>query len=100
MDVPNRKMILKNALPNFIATLDHIDTLQSWRNGSYTPLLTEPANVYQAFTIVKLVYTSSRYTSSQRIDIYEDQKAKTPGNTALLTFNTVTALDIPDINDF
>ena len=50
--------------------------------------------------VVKLVYTSSRYTSSQRIDSYNDQAGKTPGNTALLTLNTVTALDIADLNDF
>ena len=43
---------------------------------------------------------SSRYTSSQRTDIYNDQLGKTPGNTALLAFNTVRALDIADINDF
>ena len=91
-------MILKDALVSFVPTLDHVDTLQQWRNGTYVPLENEPINVYQAFNVVKLVYMSSKYDSAQRLAIYNDQAAKTPGDTAVLAKNTVDALDISDIN--
>ena len=50
--------------------------------------------------MVKLVYSSSRYDSAERLNIYNDQFSKTPGGTGILAKNTANALDITDMNDF
>ena len=37
-----------------------------------------PITTSQAWAVVKLVYTSNRYTDNQQDDIYNDQKTKAP----------------------
>ena len=87
-------MILKDALITFASTLNQIDDLNAWRLGTYAPLTNEPINRYQAFNVVKMLYTSARYDSAQRLAAYNTEAGKYPGDTAILTKNTVTALDI------
>lgn len=93
-------MILKDALITFASTLNEIDDLNSWRLGTYLPLELEPINVYQAFSVVKLLYISARYDSVQRLAAYTAEATNYPGSTAILTKNTVDALDIENINNF
>ena len=52
----------------------------------------------QAFTVVKLIYTSSDYTSDRRLEIFEEVKDAfaQSGNIAALTKNTVDGLDNND----
>jgi hypothetical protein len=89
----NRAMILQDLLPVFCSTLNQIDTLELWRQGDFEPLSSYPITSSQAWAVVKLVFTSSSFTSNEKTAILDDQTAKDPGLTAELAYNTVIALD-------
>lgn len=60
--------------------------------GTYPDLATYPITLSQAWAVVKMVYTSSHFTSDQQTAVFDDQNSKTPGLMAQLTLNTVMAL--------
>jgi len=78
-DTANRIIILQDNLPIFCSTLAQIDILEQWREGTYADLANNPITMTEAWAVVKLVYTSTNYTSDQQTAIYDDQNTKTPG---------------------
>ena len=101
-DDQNRIKLLKDYLPVFCTTLANVDLLEEWREDIYPLLDPFPITQSQAWSVVKLVYTSDNYTADQRVNIYDNQNNKTPGLTALMTLNTILALETtdPDIYGF
>ena len=75
-DDQNRIKLLKDYLPVFCTTLANIDLLEEWREDIYPLLDSFPITESQAWSVVKLVYTSDNYTSDQRVNIYDDQNNK------------------------
>ena len=94
-DAANRAKILADLLPSFPVTSAHVQILDQWRQGTYTPLSNIPIKMSQAFNVVKIIYTSSDYTSDARLQIFEATKASfaQSGSLAALTKNTVDTLD-------
>jgi hypothetical protein len=92
-DQANRIKVLQDLLPVFCASLDQIDNLEQWRKGTYPPLQNYTITPSQAWTVVKLVYSSSRYTHDRKLEIYDEQKTKSPGLAAELAKNTTLAIE-------
>lgn len=78
-DSPNRMLILKDQLPRFCSTLDEIDILELWREGNYPKLSNISISSSQAWKVVELVFSSDRYTLSEKTAILDDQKSLTSG---------------------
>jgi hypothetical protein len=78
-DTANRTLILKDQLLIFCSTEPQIDILEEWRTAQYDPLSNILIGSVQAWGVVKLVFTSSNYTYSQQIAVYDNQKNKSPG---------------------
>ena len=83
---------MKDYLPVFCTGDDQIDILNKWRLGTQDDLTNYPIATSQAWAVVRLVFTSGKYTLDQKQAIFEDQKQKTPGILAELTNNTTMAL--------
>jgi hypothetical protein len=94
--ISNRQRLLMDLLPVFCTTLDQIDTLELWREGTYAALQPYPITPSQAWAVVKLVFTSSNYQLNQQQAIYDSQNTLTPGLAAELALNTCLALVADD----
>lgn len=92
-DTPNRIIMMKEYLPTFAVTNNHINILEDWRTNSENNQLNKPEHLIttsQGWEVVKLLFTLSETELPLEVKYnrFEDQRSYDSSLKATLTLNT------------